>query len=195
MRLRRLHRAFLTFTGGVVFGAASLCVFNATPAPLAHAQPTPTSSDRELEKLRGEVEHLKNVVPDQSHAMQDVEYHFANLWFAAQESNWPLAQFYLDETRTHLRWAVRIIPVRKDNAGREVKLEDILQAVESSALKQLDEAVKAKDREKFTTDYEFMLTNCYACHKAADKPYLRPKLPERPATTIINVNPHATWPE
>ena len=35
--------------------------------------------------------------------MMDVDYHFANLWFAGQSKNWPLAQFYLNETRAHLR--------------------------------------------------------------------------------------------
>ncbi|NQV28950.1 MAG: hypothetical protein HQ518_31735 [Rhodopirellula sp.] len=33
------------------------------------------------------------------------------------------------------------------------------------------------------------------CHKAADKPYLRPRIPEHPATTIITLDPHAAWPQ
>src|SRR2546427_8391049 len=41
---------------------------------------------------------------DQSHVMADVGYHFANLWFAADKQNWPLANYYLSETRSHLRW-------------------------------------------------------------------------------------------
>ncbi|HKQ38917.1 MAG TPA: hypothetical protein VJ063_12635, partial [Verrucomicrobiae bacterium] len=32
--------------------------------------------------LRAEMERLKGLVPDQSHAMSDVGDHFANLWFA-----------------------------------------------------------------------------------------------------------------
>jgi hypothetical protein len=53
--------------------------------------------------LKAEIEALKALVPSQSHAMADVDYHFSNLWFAAANGNWPLAQFYLDETRSHLR--------------------------------------------------------------------------------------------
>ena len=161
---------------------------------VAEAQEAAPPSNQ-IATLQAEVERLKKIVPDQSHAMQDVEYHFTNLWFAAHQSNWPLAQFYLSETRSHLRWAVRIIPVRKDSAGKEIRLEDILQAVENSPLKQLEEAVKAKDHEKFVASYEFMLTSCYACHKAADKPYLRQRIPDHPATTIINFDPNATWPK
>jgi hypothetical protein len=44
-------------------------------------------------------------------------YHFANLWFAGQKANWPLAEFYWSETRYHLRWAMRIVPVRKHPWG------------------------------------------------------------------------------
>ena len=38
------------------------------------------------------------------------------------------------------------------------------------------------------------LTVCYSCHKAADKPYLRPQVPTEPATRLINFDPKADWP-
>jgi hypothetical protein len=79
--------------------------------------------------------------------------------------------------------------------GREIKLQEILQAVENSPLKQLEESIKAQDREKFIAAYEFMLTSCYSCHKASDKPYLRPRIPDHPASAMMNFDPHATWPE
>jgi hypothetical protein len=58
-----------------------------------------------------------------------VGYHFANLSFAAERKNWPLADFYLAETRSHLRWAVRIIPVRKTRTGHDVELQGILEII------------------------------------------------------------------
>jgi hypothetical protein len=163
--------------------------------PTAHSAQEGASPKPDLAALQAEIERLKQVVPDQAHAMQDVDYHFTNLWFAAQQGNWPLAQFYSNETKSHLRWAVRIIPVRKDAAGQEIKLQEILQAVENSQLKQLDDSVKAKDREKFVTAYEFMLASCYACHKASDKPYLRPRIPDHPASGMMNFDPNAAWPK
>lgn len=45
--------------------------------------------------LKDEVDALKRLLPDQAHVMADVDYHFANLWFAAHNANWPLAEFYL----------------------------------------------------------------------------------------------------
>lgn len=118
--------------------------------------------------------------------MQDVAYHFTNLWFARQHENWALAEFYRSEALSHLHWAVRIIPVRKDNAGRLVKLADILQAVENTPPKQLAEAIKAKDKTEFEKAYRFTLEGCYSRHKAVDKPYLHPQVPTEPEVHIIN---------
>lgn len=195
MQTRHPRLIIVAFLTGVVAGA--LCFFpliSGFQAPVVLAQ-APATKKPDLASLQADIERLKQIVPDQAHAMQDVDYHFTNLWFAASQSNWPLAQFYFGETRSHLRWAVRIIPVRKDNAGKEVKLQDILQAAENGPLKQLEDSIKAKEREKFVAAYEFTLTTCYACHKAADKPYLRPRIPEHPASAIMNFDPNAAWPK
>jgi len=183
------------FLFGLMIGAIGFSprFFGSFPSTTQAQQLSQAKPD--LAALSAEVERLKQVLPDQAHAMQDVDYHFTNLWFAGNQSNWDLAQFYLGETRSHLRWAVRIIPVRKDNAGKEIKLQDILQAVENSPLKQLEDAIKAKDREKFAAAYEFTLTGCYSCHKAADKPYLRPRIPNHPSSNMMNFDPNATWPK
>lgn len=155
------------------------------PQVLAQA-PEPTPSQLELIERR---------LPDQAHAMQDVGYHFANLWFAGQKENWPLADFYVKETRSHLRWAVRIIPKRKDNAGQTIDLEAILQAFENSPLKQIEDAVAAKDLAAFDKAYRFGIESCYACHKASDMPFIRPGIPTAPETAIINFDPKADWPK
>lgn len=162
---------------------------------LAARQPdTDPNADLSPSGLEEDVETLKQKAPDQAHAMVSVAYHFNNLWFAAEAENWPLAQFYWNEVRSHLRWAVRIIPVRKDNSGQEVKLENILEGFENAPLKQLQQAIEAQDREAFGKAYRFALEGCYACHKASDKPYLRPRIPETPDEATINFDPHASWP-
>lgn len=196
MQVQHPRLIVVSFLAGVAVGALffSQSPFSGPEPSLAQAQ-QPVRQKTDLATLHVEVERLKQVVPDQAHAMQDVDYHFTNLWFAANQSNWELAQFYFNETRSHLRWAVRIIPVRKDNAGREVKLQDILESLENGPLKQLDESIKTKDREKFVAAYDFTLTNCYGCHKAVEKPYLRPRIPDHPSSAMMNFDPNATWPQ
>ena len=154
-------------------------------APAKTAEPA-----GEIAALRAELEVLKGRLPDQSHAMKDVGYHFANLWFAGQKKNWPLARFYLDETRSHLKWAVRIIPVRKTKAG-DVDLRGILEAVDGSMLAEIQKAIQAEDIAKFTNSYRLSLEGCYSCHTASEKPYLRPQIPEQPEARVINFDPDA----
>jgi hypothetical protein len=101
-------------------------------------------AEGKVDDLAAEIKALRELIPDQAHIMADVGYHFTNLWFAGEAENWPLAAFYLGETKSHLRWAVRWKPIRKDNAGRDVNLPNILEAFENSQLTQLQQAVDRK---------------------------------------------------
>jgi hypothetical protein len=40
-----------------------------------------------------------------------------------------------------------------------------------------------------------LLEECYSCHKAAARPYIRPMVPLSGAQPIVNLDPTATWPE
>lgn len=166
--------------------------FLASRPPTAHAQ-GPTPSD--VNELAAEIADIKGKLTDQAHVMQDVSYHFSNLWFAGQHENWDLANFYAAETRSHLHWAVRVIPVRKDNAGRDVALLPILEGMENGPLKELQDAIAQRDKPIFELAYRRSMEACYGCHKAADKPFLRPQIPDRPESPIINFDPHADWPK
>lgn len=161
-------------------------LFAQTSAPPAPANPS--DANAEIAALKKEIEILKGKVPDQSHAMKDVAYHFTNLWFAGQSQNWPLAKFYCDETRSHLKWAVRIIPVRKITGG-ELDLRPMLEGIDQSFFVPLDKTIEAKNLEGFSKAYRETLTGCYSCHTAAQKPFLRLKVPEQPEVRVIEFTP------
>src|SRR5438045_3375824 len=182
------------FGVGLLLGGASQCIF--APAVLqARPEQTPQADVREPRHPQIETNSLDGHLPDQSHAMTDVGYHFANLWFAADKQNWPLASYYLGETRSHLRWAVRIHPVRQTRAGAEIDLKGILDAVDSSFLTEIGAAITNKDSIKFNIAYRQTIEGCYACHKACEKPFLRPQVPNAASVSILNFDPTATWPE
>jgi hypothetical protein len=175
-----------TFCAGLAAGVLVTLVAGHYVSPIrAEAAP----SGDELAALRADVERLKQTATDQSHVMADVAHHFSCLWFAGEKENWPLAEFFFSETQSHLRWAVRVIPVRKDAAGREVDLRGILQGIETSSLKDLHDAVAAKDKARFETAYRQMTQSCTSCHTASAKPYLRPKVPEHPDTDVLDFAP------
>jgi len=183
---------FMIVAGAAALSAIVLLVPPKAKLAAAQSQGAPQS---DVAAMRAEIDALKRLVPSQSHAMADVDYQFANLWFAAQNANWPLAEFYLNETRSHLNWAVRIRPVRKLSSGQELDLRPILQGVEGSSLTQLRTAISKQDSKTFDAAYRQTITECYACHKLAEKPYLRPQLPDQPATRMINMRPNADWPQ
>jgi hypothetical protein len=161
----------------------------------AHPAAAPDSSrNTDIAALVVEIARLKELVPSQSHTMSDVGYHWANLWFAAEHRNWPLASFYLDETRQHIRWTILIRPIRKDADGHPVDLKNIFEGIDTGVMTAVADAIARKDYSRFVESYKQGLEACYACHKASGKPYLRPMIPERPGSPIINVNGAATWP-
>jgi hypothetical protein len=191
-----MRRRSITRIGIAVFATAGLVwlfwhnAHGAAETVAEAPKPAPTAeTSSEVVALKAEIERLKGIMPDQGHAMKDVAYHFANLWFAAQKNNWPLAEFYWAETRAHLRWAVRIIPVRKDPQGNDIRLADILDAIEKTALEEIHKTIREQNGARFPAVYTQMLESCYACHVAAGKPFLRLQIPQQPEVPIIRFDP------
>lgn len=149
-------------------------------AQLSAQTPAPSVNDP-----AAEIATLKTLVPDQSHVMADVAWHFTNAWFAGRARNWPLAKFFVDETRSHIAWAVRVKPVRKGAAGNDIPLQPLADAVTNGPLTELKTAADKQDAAAFENAYRATLTACYACHTISEKPYLRLRIPERPASEII----------
>jgi hypothetical protein len=163
----------------------------------AQAVAAPVADQKvQVEQLQAEVKKLNDLIPDQAAVMSHLSYHFANLWFAAKDEHWDLADFYLSETRSNLRWAARVKPKRKDLEGKEtVDIVAIAQAMDNGPFTDLKKAIVAKDKTRFVKLYNDTLSGCYACHKASFKPYLRPQIPEAPESRMINFDPKAKTPE
>lgn len=145
---------------------------------VAGAQQDAPASDEGLAALRAQVDELSRyAVRSQAHVMIDVEYHFANLWFAAREARWDLAAFYLREARSHIGWAVSIRPVRPLKGGGTVALAPLRQAIEAQGLAPLAQTLERRDVPAFEFAYRHTLQHCNNCHEAAEKPYLEVRVP------------------
>lgn len=170
--------------------AVSVVVVGAVVFARSNAQ-APAAAPPDVAELKAEIETLKGQLPSQSHSMIDVEYNFANLWFAARNQNWPLATFYLNETRSHLNWTVRLRPVRKLANGGDLDLRPILKGVEDGGIASIKAAIDKHDPSGVETAYKQMLGQCIACHEAAEKPFLRPQVPTAPPSPLIDMRPHS----
>jgi hypothetical protein len=178
---------------GLLLGRGSVPL----PAARAGAEPAPASAvtAAQVEGLQKEIKKLHGLVPDQAAIMSHLAYHWSNFYFAVQNENWPLADFYLSETRANLKWAVRSKPLRKDLAGKEtVDVAKIGEAMDNGPFTDLKKAVTARDRKYALKLYNDALSGCYACHKASYKPYLRPQVPTAPEARVVNFDPKAKDP-
>jgi hypothetical protein len=155
------------------------------------AAPPPT-----LESLAADVAQLKAITPSNSHIMMDVQFHWTNLWFAAQKKDWAFAQYQFNEMRGHIQWLMRKSPTIKSQVDNtDVDVKSIFDAIDTSSLADVKTAIEKKDSVRFAAAYKTMEESCYSCHKAVGRPYLRPQIPTAPAQTVINLDPNATWPE
>lgn len=173
---------------GIVRAAAMLIA--AALLPLSASAQESAEESSEIEALRAEIQMLRGMIGSQSHAMMDVDYHFTNLWFAGEAANWPLAEFYLNETVNHIGWAVRVRPVRPTQNG-PLELQPIFETMRNFSLAEAREAIEIEDKPGFEAAYAHVVEECHACHVAAEKPYLRPHIPEQAATRMIDMAPAA----
>jgi hypothetical protein len=184
-------------TGGLILMVITLGLLLAVVGPSmfkaitleAQAQDAAAPTSPEVADTGLDLKSFEARLPDQSHDMQDAGYHFANLWFAGDKQNWPLASYYLRKTRSYLESAVAIKPVRKTTAGTEVDLKGILDAVDHGMLAQMDKAIGNKDVAAFKTAYQQTIEGCNACHTACERQYIHLQVPNAPAASFIDFEP------
>ena len=152
---------------------------------------TPAAQTAATGDIAADVAFLKSIVPTQSHTMNDVGYHWANLWFAAQKKNWPLARFFFDEARQHIRWTILIRPVRQRSDGGTVDVKGLFAGFDMSLMAAVQLAIEDQNEAEFVNAYKQALDGCHSCHVASEKPYLRPVVPTAPPSTLIDFNPPA----
>jgi hypothetical protein len=164
----------------------------AAPPQAPRPAPLPT-----MDSLPMEVARLKELVPSNSHIMMDVQWHWTNLWFAGQAKNWPLAQYYFNETRGHIQWLIKKSPTMRSSGPdkEEVNIEGIFGGIDTSSLLDVKTAIEKKDSAMFASTYKTMLESCYSCHKSVGRPYLKPQIPKASMQAILNMDPNATWPQ
>jgi len=195
-----LVRAILPAVIGALIGGGGVAYLHRNDVTSAAGSKAISAADDggardDLGALRADVARLKANAPSQSHTMSDVGYHWTNLWFAAEKKNWPLAQFYFEESRAHILWTIQLRPVRKGPDGNDVNLVPIFESIDTSAFKAVADAIQTQNSTAFSAAYRETLQACYGCHKTSGKPYLRPMVPTEPGQSIINFDGAATWPQ
>jgi hypothetical protein len=110
-------RSLKVFVLGAILGRLFVSAWE-HPAAMAQ-QNSPQANPA---TMQADVAHLKDLIPPNSHPMVEVGMFAANLWFAGEKQNWPLAGYYLNEMRNRIRWEVHLNPGPKGADGNPVDM-------------------------------------------------------------------------
>ena len=182
-------RSLLLLVVGGILGGLFVSAWDHSTALAQRDSPQATPA-----AAQADLAHLKEIVPPASHPMVDVAMFAANLWFAGQKKNWPLANYYLGEMRNRMRWEVHLNPGPKRPDGTIVDMQSTFDGIDNGSLTTLKSAIGMKDSKQFVVEYKHLLEDCYSCHKTAGRSYLRPMVPVSGSQPIVNLDPEATWP-
>lgn len=155
----------------------------------ADGRTTGTTQAQGQAAMEARIKHLEALSPGQGTLMTEVAYHFGSLWFALDHGNWPLADFYLHECRESIEQAVEAMPVRKLSTGVELNIRGIAEALDNTQFVELASAIAAKQRDRAVAAYRDTIIVCQSCHQAAEKPFLRVQIPDRPPSPSIDFKP------
>lgn len=129
------------------------------------------SADEQIGSLKGQV-------PGLGEYMTGLQLHMAKLWFAAQASNWGLADYELHEL-SETADAVAALKVSRNNIDISDEIKHALGPGIDALQRSIDEHVIAR----FTDSYTETLNSCNGCHDSAGYPFIHVITPSSPPVT------------
>jgi len=139
-------------------------------------------SDRALADLQASAKRqeaalaqLKETLPDLGEYMTTFQLHIGKLWFAANASNWELADYELNELDESMEAAGALHSIKN-----EVNVSGVLDAIRKTQLAGVADSIKSKNSVEFEKNYDETLSACNGCHESAGFKFIsivRPKAP------------------
>jgi hypothetical protein len=102
-------------------------------------------------------------IPGLGEIMTLTQMRHTKLWFAGQNANWELASYELDELNEGLEDAAKFHPTHKD---ADLPIPQLIDKIMKAPLDQLEQAVKTRDQNNFTTAFDALTAGCNSCHQA-----------------------------
>ena len=101
----------------------------------------------------------------------------AKLWLAGTASNWDLADYEIDELKEGLEDVVKYVPTYKD-----MPVGPMIESTIMTPISEVEQAIKARDRNKFTTAFDKLTQACNTCHRSANRAFI---VIQRPASSAF----------
>lgn len=145
----------------------------AEAAKPADAKPADTKANPENRPANPKV-----YVPGLEQFMNVILTEHNKLWFAGKARNWALAEYELGEIKEVMGDVQDTVPVFKN-----LPLADMLDAVITKEIVDLEKAIEAKDYKKFVAGYDKLNAACNSCHQGTENGFIVIKRPTRPLFT------------
>jgi hypothetical protein len=126
----------------------------------------------------------KTYIPGVEQFMGVILSQHAKLWYAGKARNWPLAEFELGEIKEVMGDVQDLVPVFKN-----LPLAEMLDAVITKEIADLEKAIEAKDFKKFSAGYDKLTAACNSCHRGTGMGFVVIQRPTRPAFFNQNFKP------
>ena len=168
-----MHRLIIAALAFTLLPLASVAQ---TPPPAAPPAAAPAAAPKATAKA---------YVPGLEQFMNVILMEHNKLWFAAKARNWPLAEYELGEIKEVMGDVQDIVPVFKN-----LPLAEMLDAVITKEIVDLEKAIAAKDFKQFAAGYDKLNAACNACHQGTENGFVVIKRPTTPAFTNQDYRPH-----
>jgi hypothetical protein len=127
----------------------------------------------------------KIYIPGLEQFMNVILIEHNKLWFAAKARNWELAAYELGEIKEVMGDVQDVVPTFKN-----LPLNEMLDAVITKEIVDLEKAIEAKDFKKFAAGYDKLNAACNACHQGMENDFVVIQRPISPAFTNQDYLPH-----
>lgn len=117
-------------------------------------------------------EHYMGAVPLIYH-MSFMQRYSVKLYFAGMEENWGLADIYAHEIEELTETIIE-----GNHMDDDVDVSGLLETMLPPQIEQIEDAIDAKDRNMFESNYQTMVQTCNQCHQAANYGLVQITVPE-----------------
>jgi hypothetical protein len=138
----------------------------------AASQPLPNAKEPPAQPSSPGLELPKAYIPGLGEFMGRIQVDHAKLWLSAEARNWELAEYELGEMKEVFSDVQDLVP-RYQN----VPVGDMIDAIITGAITDLEGAVKDRDFARFSTAFDGLTGACNSCHQAANRPYIAIRRP------------------
>jgi cytochrome c556 len=157
------------------FRIAIAALLAATAGAAAQVSPPqPPQAQQPAQQQRGPASSALSYVPGIGDMMNLlVQPRHAKLGIAARERNWDLAAYALKELDQAFSTVAKVQP-----KYRNFTVSEAIESMTGEAMRNLDDAVRARNMKQFTEAYGELTDGCNSCHTALNLPFIVIKPPE-----------------